>query len=351
MPSAMTKARKGEPAMRFDLVDLQLFIAVADDAQHHQWRPPRPSGAGLRQRADQGPGSRARRRAAQARPPRRRADRGGRKPARSCPGRAPQCRGDARRSRRLCPRREGDRPPARQHLGTVGISAEGAGRLSCASIRISRSTSRSAKAARSPQAIRQPARPISALRPSTPCRTVSSGFLSARTAWCWSPRAQDELANRRQVDFREVVERDFVGLTSFERAACPYRRACGAARRAPALPRAAEQFRRDRPDGRRRHRHRRDAGSRGQTLRALDADAMCPDPRYLGQPPARDLRPQFQGAAAPGQATGGASAERAHGECRLAPLAYTRRTPIAHFTVARPASLMTLAHFLVSAPI
>ena len=30
MPSARPKARKGEPAMRFDLVDLQLFVAVAE---------------------------------------------------------------------------------------------------------------------------------------------------------------------------------------------------------------------------------------------------------------------------------------------------------------------------------
>ena len=129
MPSAMPKARKGGTAMRFDLVDLQLFIAVAETRSITQWRAPRSPGAGLRQRTDQGPGSGARRHAAQARPARRRTDRGRRKPARSCPDRDPQCRGDARRSRRLFPRREGERPPARQHLGPVGISAEGAGRL------------------------------------------------------------------------------------------------------------------------------------------------------------------------------------------------------------------------------
>ena len=41
----------------------------------------------------------------------------------------PQCRGDARRSPGLCPRREGHRPLPRQHVGPFGISAEGAGRL------------------------------------------------------------------------------------------------------------------------------------------------------------------------------------------------------------------------------
>ena len=70
---------------------------------------------------------------------------------------------------------------------------------------------------------------------------------------------EDELANRRQVDFSEVVKRDFVGLISFDRAARPYQRTRGASRRASALSCAAEQFRCDRPDGRRRHRDWRDA--------------------------------------------------------------------------------------------
>ena len=83
-----------------------------------------------------------------------------------------------------------------------------------------------------------------------------------------------------------------------DRAACPCQRARRAARRAPALSRAAEQFRCDRPDGRRRHRRRRDAGSRGKTLRAIDEDQRHPDQGPLGQPAARDLRPQLQVAAA-----------------------------------------------------
>ena len=70
---------------------------------------------------------------------------------------------------------------------------------------------------------------------------------------------EDELANRRLVDFSEVVKRDFVGLICFDRAARPYQRTRGAARRASALSCAAEQFRCHRPDGRRRHRDWRDA--------------------------------------------------------------------------------------------
>jgi len=58
--------------MRFDLVDLQLFVAVAETRTHHQWRGPGPSGAGFRKRTDQGAGSSTRRFAVEARPPRRR---------------------------------------------------------------------------------------------------------------------------------------------------------------------------------------------------------------------------------------------------------------------------------------
>ena len=89
--------------MRFDLVDLQLFIAVAETRSITNGAATRSSGAGLGERADQGAGSGARRIAAHARPPRRRTDAGRRKPARSCPDRHAQCRGDARRSRRPLP--------------------------------------------------------------------------------------------------------------------------------------------------------------------------------------------------------------------------------------------------------
>ena len=55
-------------------------------------------------------------------------------------------------------------------------------------------------------------RPTSGLPPSTRCPRASSALPSARIAWCWWCRAQDELAGRRQIDFAEVVSRDFVGL-------------------------------------------------------------------------------------------------------------------------------------------
>ena len=99
------------------------------DPQHHQWCGKGSSRAGFGERADQGPGSGARRIAADARPARCRADAGRRKPARSCESRDAQCRYDARRSARLCTRCQGHHSIPRQHVGPLGISAEGAGRL------------------------------------------------------------------------------------------------------------------------------------------------------------------------------------------------------------------------------
>ena len=121
-----TKAEE-DSAMRFDLVDLQLFIAVADQRSITRGARAVESGAGLGQRAHQRARGRARRRAAQARAARCRADRGGREPARSCTGRHAPGRCHARRSRRLCQRRAGECAFSRQHLGAVGASAEGAG--------------------------------------------------------------------------------------------------------------------------------------------------------------------------------------------------------------------------------
>ncbi len=69
----------------------------------------------------------------------------------------------------------------------------------------------------------------------------------------------DELANRRLVDFSEVVEREFVGLISSLALHAHISGHAAPSRRAPALSCAAEQFRCDRPDGRRRHRDWRDA--------------------------------------------------------------------------------------------
>ena len=121
----------------------------------------------------------------------------------------------------------------------------------------------------------------------------------------------DELAKRRQVEFREVVDRDFVGLIT------------SSALHAHIAGHAARLGARLRFRARLNH-----FDSIGQMAAAgigiavmpevaarrcarVDADRHRPDPRSLGQPQARDLRPQLQGAAAPGAATGGAFAQAA----------------------------------------
>ena len=78
---------------------------------------------------------------------------------------------------------------------------------------------------------------------------------------------QDELANRRQVDFGRSGQPRFRRSDHLERVACPCQRPCGEARRPAALPRPAEQFRCHRPDGGGRHRRCRDAGSGGAPFR------------------------------------------------------------------------------------
>jgi len=103
---------------------------------------------------------------------------------------------------------------------------------------------------------------------------------------------RDDLAGRRQIDFQEVRDRDFVGLTNST--ALQIHIARHAARLGVRL-----KF---------RARLRdfdaicqmvaadvacRGAGSRRQALRADDADHDDPDPRRLGQPQTDDLRPQF----------------------------------------------------------
>ena len=77
---------------------------------------------------------------------------------------------------------------------------------------------------------------------------------------------QDELAGRRQMEFAEAVSRDFVGLITSSALHAHVTGHAAKARRAAALPGAAEQFRRHRPDvavvsG------CRDAGSRSAPLR------------------------------------------------------------------------------------
>ena len=112
----------------------------------------------------------------------------------------------------LCQRREGHRPLPRQHVGPFGISAEGAGRLPGQHPHISidveeRESSDIARAILTGSAdlglAAEHALPDNIERiPFSEDRLV---LVAARG---------DELANRRQVDFSEVVERDFVGLIS-----------------------------------------------------------------------------------------------------------------------------------------
>ena len=124
-----------------------------------------------------------------------------------------------------------------------------------------RSTSRSARAATLRARLRQ-APPISGLPPSTRCPRASNALPSARIAWCWRCRGRTNWQAAGRSTSREVVEPRFRRPDHLERAACPCQRARGQARRAAALPGAAEQFRRHRPDGGGRHRRCRDAGSR-----------------------------------------------------------------------------------------
>jgi len=108
-------------------------------------------------------------------------------------------------------------------------------------------------------------------------------------------------AGRRLIDFRELAASSFVGLTS--ETAQQLHIAKHAARLGMRL-----RFRCDLPDGGGRCRRCRGARGRRQTLRAVDAACDRPHPRRLGQPQARDLRPQLQGAAATGKASGRPSA-------------------------------------------
>ena len=199
--------------MRFDLVDLQLFVAVAETRSITNGAAAGSSRAGLGQRADQGAGGRARRCAADARPPRRRADAGRRKPARSRQGRAAQCRGDARRSRGLCPAAR--RPPSASSPTRRGFRNICRRRWlpSWPRIPTSRSTSRNAKAPRSPAPSLTGAADLGlAAEHALPDNIERMPFSEDRLVLVAA--RGDELANRRQVDFSEVVERDFVGLIS-----------------------------------------------------------------------------------------------------------------------------------------
>ena len=179
--------------MRFDLVDLQLFIAVSEARSisagalraHLALASASARIKGLEQALRRG--------TAQARPARRRTDRGGRKPARSCPHRHARGRCDARRSRRPMP--AAPRPacicwPIPRSCRNI---CRRRWRRSCANIPTSMSMSRNAKAPISPP-LSPAAPPISVSRPSMRCRTASSDLRSAKTAWCWSSaRRPDQL--------------------------------------------------------------------------------------------------------------------------------------------------------------
>ncbi len=119
----------------------------------------------------------------------------------------------------------------------------------------------------------------------------------------------DELANRRQVDFREVVDRDFVGLTT---SSALHAHIAGHAARLGARLRFRARLNNFDAIG------QMVAAGIGIAVMPEVAAQRCarsmrigigPDSRSLGQPQARDLRPQLQGAAAAGAATGGAFAQ------------------------------------------
>ena len=107
-------------AMHFDLVDLQLFIAVAETRSITNGAQRVHLALASASERIKGLEAGAWRCAADARPPRRRADAGRRKPARSCPHRHPQCRCDARRS--CWPLPAASRPPCASLANTSGLS-------------------------------------------------------------------------------------------------------------------------------------------------------------------------------------------------------------------------------------
>lgn len=112
---------------------------------------------------------------------------------------------------------------------------------------------------------------------------------------------QDELANRRQVEFREVVERDFVGLIS---SSALHAHVSGHAARLGARLRFRARLNNFDAIGQ-MVAAGIGAGSRGASVRALDADQCGAYPRRLGQPETCDLRPQLQGVAKTSAAIGG----------------------------------------------
>ena len=118
-----------------------------------------------------------------------------------------------------------------------------------------------------------------------------------------------ELANRRQVDFSEVVGRDFVGLIT---SIALHAHVSGHAARLGARLRFRARLNNFDAIGQMVAAgigDRCDARGRREAMRAIDEDQCHQDPGSLGQPAACDLRPQFQIAAEARAATGRASAQ------------------------------------------
>ena len=90
-----------------------------------------------------------------------------------------------------------------------------------------------------------------------------------------------DLAGRRQIDFQEVTGRDFVGLTNSTALQVHIAKHAARLGARAAISGAVAGFRRDLPDGGGRRRRRGGAGSRRQALRAIDADRDDQNPRSL----------------------------------------------------------------------
>ncbi len=186
-------------------------------------------------------------------------------------------------------RRQGERASARQHFGTVGASAEAARRLP-ARTSGHQCRRRGARKHRHRAAIATGAADLGFAAEHALPDSVERFLFSEDRLMLVASRRSD-LAGRRQIDFVEVTGRDFVGLTASTALQVHISKHAARLGPAPAVPGPVARFRRDLPDGRRRRRHRRGAGSRGQTLRARDADRDDQDPRSLGQPQARRSAP------------------------------------------------------------
>ena len=98
-------------------------------------------------------------------------------------------------------------------VGPVGASAEGAGGLP-ARIPRHQCRCRGAREQRYRHGDCRPAPPISVLRPSMRCRIISSDFFSAKTAWCWWRHGVAHSRAGARSTFTEMAGHDFVGLTN-----------------------------------------------------------------------------------------------------------------------------------------